>query len=50
MSNGQFLSCIGSAESKSAIVAALPPGGTTAIVRGKDGTTGVALVEVYQLP
>ncbi len=35
---------------ESAIVAALPTGGTTAIVRGKDGTTGVAVVEVYQLP
>jgi len=34
---------------ESAIVATLPPDGYTAIVRGKDGTTGVALVEVYNL-
>jgi hypothetical protein len=35
--------------SESAIVAALPSGNYTAIVAGKDGTTGVALVEVYNL-
>ena len=35
---------------ESAIVASLNPGGYTAIVRGKAGTTGVALVEVYALP
>ena len=34
---------------ESAIVATLSPGSYTAIVRGKDGTTGVALVEVYAL-
>jgi subtilisin-like proprotein convertase family protein len=34
---------------ESAIVAILPTGGYTAIVRGLDGTTGVALVEVYAL-
>ena len=34
---------------EAAIVATLPPGGTTAIVRGKGGTTGVALVEIYAL-
>jgi hypothetical protein len=34
---------------ESAIVATLPPGGHTAIVRGKDNGTGVALVEVYDL-
>ena len=34
---------------ESAIVATLPPGPTTAIVRGKGNTTGVALVEVYNL-
>jgi hypothetical protein len=34
---------------ESAIVATLPPGPATAIVRGKGNTTGVALVEVYNL-
>jgi hypothetical protein len=35
---------------ESAIVATLNPGAYTAIVRGKNGTTGVAVVEVYSLP
>lgn len=35
---------------EAAIVATLNPGAYTAIVRGKDSTTGVALVEVYVLP
>ena len=35
---------------EAAIVAHLNPGGYTAIVRGKAGATGVALVEVYKLP
>ena len=35
---------------ESAIVATLPPGTYTAIVRGAAGTTGNALVEVYELP
>src|SRR4029079_15786345 len=35
--------------SESAIVATLPPGNYTAIVRGVNNTTGVALVEVYDL-
>ena len=34
---------------ESAILAILPPGAYTAIVRGKNGATGVALVEVYRL-
>jgi len=34
---------------EAAIVATLSPGSYTAIVRGKNGTTGVALVEVYAL-
>jgi hypothetical protein len=34
---------------ESAIVASLAPGNYTAIVRGKNGTTGVALVEAYRL-
>ena len=34
---------------ESAIVATLVPGGYTAIVRGVGGTSGVALVEVYNL-
>jgi hypothetical protein len=33
--------------SESAIIADLPPGNYTAIVRGVNNTTGVALVEVY---
>ncbi|MBA2269221.1 MAG: hypothetical protein H0W20_01320 [Chthoniobacterales bacterium] len=35
---------------ESAIVATLPPAPYTAIVAGNGGTTGVGLVEVYQLP
>jgi hypothetical protein len=35
--------------SESAIIANLPPGNYTAIVRGLNGTTGVALVEAYDL-
>ena len=34
---------------ESAIIAILPPGNYTAIVRGMDNMTGVALVEVYDL-
>jgi hypothetical protein len=34
---------------ESAIIAELPPGNYTAIVRGVNSTTGVALVEVYDL-
>ena len=34
---------------ESAIIANLPPGNYTAIVRGVNNTTGVALVEVYDL-
>ena len=37
-------------ELESAIKEVLPPGAITAIVAGKDGTTGVGLVEVYRLP
>lgn len=36
-------------DAESAIVATLTPGSYTAIVRGKNNTTGVALVEVYRL-
>jgi len=35
---------------ESAIIATRPPGNSTAIVRGKNNTTGNALVEVYILP
>jgi hypothetical protein len=35
---------------ESAIVTTLSPGPYTAIVAGKNGGTGVALVEVYHLP
>ena len=34
---------------ESAIIVTLPPGGYTAIVRGKANSTGVAVVEVYSL-
>ena len=34
---------------ESAIIADLPPGNYTAIARGVNDTTGVALVEVYDL-
>jgi len=37
------------AASESAIIADLPPGNYTAIVRGVNNTAGVALVEVYDL-
>jgi hypothetical protein len=36
-------------QNESAIIATLPPGNYTAIVRGVNNTTGVALVEVYDL-
>jgi WD40 repeat protein len=36
--------------SESAILAELPPGAYTAIVAGTAGATGVALIEVYNLP
>lgn len=36
-------------DSESALIANLPPGPCTAIVRGANGETGVALVEVYHL-
>jgi hypothetical protein len=35
---------------ESAIVASLPPGAYTAIVRGANNTVGNAVVEVYNLP
>lgn len=37
-------------ERESAIVAVLPTGSYTAVVRGTNNSTGVALVEAYQLP
>jgi hypothetical protein len=37
-------------DSEAVIVAFTPPGNYTAVVRGKNGTTGVALVEAYRLP
>ena len=36
-------------DAEAAIIRSLEPGSYTAIVRGKDGATGVALVEVYNL-
>ena len=35
---------------EAAVLALLPPGDYTATVSGKNGTTGVGLVEVYKLP
>ena len=35
---------------ESAMLLSLIPGNYTALVRGKNATTGVALVEAYQLP
>jgi len=35
---------------ESAMVAFLAPGNYTAVVRGKGGSTGVALVEAYRVP
>ena len=34
---------------ESALIATLSPGNSTAVLRGKNNTTGVALVEVYNL-
>ena len=36
-------------DAESAIIKSLAPGDYTAVVRGKDSSTGVALVEVYNL-
>lgn len=36
-----------SGSNDAAVLVTLPPGGYTAIVRGRDGTTGIAVVEVY---
>ena len=36
-------------DAESALIRSLEPGNYTAVVRGKDGGTGVALVEVYNL-
>jgi hypothetical protein len=36
-------------DAESAILAATTPGNYTAIVRGKNNTTGTALVEIYDL-
>ena len=34
---------------ESAILATLPPGSYTAIIKGQDGGTGDALIEIYDL-
>jgi hypothetical protein len=39
-----------SIEAESALVQTVAPGNYTAIVRGKENTTGVSLVEVYNVP
>ncbi|MBV9009458.1 MAG: SGNH/GDSL hydrolase family protein [Verrucomicrobia bacterium] len=36
-------------DSESAIIATLPPGSYTAVAQGKDNTTGIALVDLYDL-
>ena len=36
-------------EAESAIIATLAPGNYTAVVRGRDGTRGIGLVEIYDL-
>ncbi len=35
---------------ESALLQTLAPGNYTAVVRGKDNTTGIGLIEVYNLP
>ena len=35
---------------ESALVASLPPGNYTAVVRGKNDTIGIAVVEIYNIP
>ncbi len=51
--NRQAISDTGAApkdDRESAIVRTVDPGQYTALVRGKDNTTGIALVEIYRLP
>lgn len=40
----------GDASADAAVIVDVPPGSYTATVSGKNGTTGVALVEIYDLP
>jgi hypothetical protein len=50
---GEEISATGLAPSdskESAMLMMLLPGTYTAVVRGKDGGTGIALIEIYQLP
>ena len=37
-------------DKESALLVTLDPGSYTAVIRGKNNTTGIALVEVYQIP
>ena len=37
-------------DKESAILVTLDPGSYAAVIRGKNNTTGVALVEVFQMP
>jgi hypothetical protein len=53
-SSGQFYEIVNTALTprdyrEAAVIMTLPPGAYTAIVRGKNGTSGVALVELYNL-
>ena len=41
---------VNDASRDAALTATLPPGSYTAQISGVGGTTGVALVEVYELP
>lgn len=38
------------ADKEAALLVTLDPGSYTAVIRGKNNTTGIALVEVYQIP
>jgi hypothetical protein len=40
----------GDASADAVVIVDVPPGSYTATVSGKNGTTGVALVEIYDLP
>ncbi|MDQ6655446.1 MAG: hypothetical protein M3Y80_06515, partial [Verrucomicrobiota bacterium] len=37
-------------EREAAVILTAPPGAYTGIVRGRDGGTGIALLEIYRLP
>ena len=47
MTGGKFYYATDAASLDAALLITLPPGAYTAIVTSADGTTGIALVEVY---